>query len=580
MNIVIIQILGCSSSSIKSTIQLDVYSAGNEVGNRFSIKKGWKEFFAGRKSGINIGVIDEVNGSVIATENFKTHTSSSDSTQLGVFIEKVAMGNIVCVAVSYDGVKYLDDYGKRSLMWLGSHEIQEVSDYESWALIGVKGALPGQAVEAHGTSPVQLSARVHLKPFRQYNLEVTAESAGRNYGKYATITVNHTVIDIPYEGHDRGLHVLVLSEVTGEILHRQVFDTSAESGAYSSSDQFIELIDSLPKGRIVAAAIKEEAIDHLSEQAKQARESIGSSLIRTVHHEGSWAIIGRKGAATGSVPESAKNNGISKSVLLKTHDSADIMCSVSMQSLYHEGSGNSITLNGSKTIHLPYTDDGNLIALLNDGECSVERNMTFKSSDDLSNFIKYIPTGRTVVVNIAYNYRGLTDTGNDALEAIGSARVRSMAFQSPWAIIGKKGAPKGSAIEYSFNGEGKALETLISLHSVNTTISIVSVQAGGSSLGNYAKIGINGEEFTMPSVYESGLNVLLHDEYNTSIHHVHTFNMTASNSSQDIELFVNLTETLPVGSAVAMATNDAIALNQSDDVKETLVGFGSRYISH
>ena len=301
-----------------SSVWLDVYSAAHSVGNRFSMYKGWDEFFAGRKYGINVAVMDEVNGSVVAVDNFD-QKKSGGSTALGVFIEKIPPGRIVCVAISDNGVYQLSEYAKRSLTWLGSNRILSLNQPDSWALIGVKGNYRphNHAIEvSSGDSPARMTARVHLKKAYQEVFEITAvSSGGLRYPQATIITLNGSVVDIPYVGHDRGLHVLVVDGVTGMIVHRQVFDTSAGSAAYSSSDQFVTLIQAQPEGMLVAIAIKEEGMVHMSDDAKRACESIGSAMIWQVGHGHSWAIVGRKGANVGTVPEATQYNGISRSKL-------------------------------------------------------------------------------------------------------------------------------------------------------------------------------------------------------------------------------------------------------------------------
>ena len=535
---------------------------------------------------MNIAVIDEVNGSVIASETFKTHESSSYSNHLTAFIEKVHFGAIVCMAISNDGVHQLNALAKQTIKWLGSSKIYDVHRYESWALIGVKGAHPGQALEVHenGDSPVQVSARITLKPFREQIFKITAESAGKNYGNFVIITLNGTVVDIPYVGHDRGLHVMVVNEVTGVIVHRQVFDTSAESGAYSSSNQLVELIQGLPKGRLVAIAIKEEAFDHLSEEAKRACESIGSALIRQVHHGGSWAIIGQKGASIGSVPEAIGNSGTSKSYLILPEPlpaENKNSCFIIMQALDLRGINSFISVNGFQINH---TTEGSLVAALKDGECEVEHYASFTSPDDLAEFIKYIPHGRTVLVNLAHNYRGIiTGPGSAALEAIGSARMHSLVYDKPWVLIGRKGAPKGSIIEESYPGLGRGFEAAITVQRTNSNLDFVGsvvIQSAGEDLGNYGNIIVDGQTFTIPAQYKCGINVAVWEEDSTNIRLVDTFNMTVSNISDnlDIDRFINLTHSLTNGTVMALTTNDAAGLNETEKVVAVIEQLGSRYI--
>ena len=553
-----------------------MFSAGIGVGERFSVEKDWNEISGGRKVGINLVVINEANGSIIATENFATHKSESFSNQLAVFVDKIPLGRIVCAAVSFDGCRYLKWHGVRALMMLGSDNVNPPIYGGSWALIGVKGAGRGQAIEkvlSSGISPAQITSRINLKSFRQPFIEITAESAGQNYkhGKYVIVTINDTVVDIPYVGYNRGLNVVIVNEKTGEILHSQVFDTSATTAAYSASAQFVELINRQPEGRIVVIVIKDDAIAHLSEEAIQACESIGSAFIRQVSLGGSWAIVGRKGATIGSVPESASNSLPVKSMFALTPSTEnDVMCQINVQSSKYSGMGNNISVNGVIHSHTSPTTEGNLIALLKDGDCSVERSETFTTSSELVNIMKRIPPGRIVIVNLARNYRSLTDSGRAALEAIGSAKFNSLAFPHTFAIIGRKGAPKGFIPEQSYDGENRALGASIPGHPV--TDSYMHLEASSSS----AKIEVNGAHFLLPSEYDQGLLAVVFNETNINKYYVQAFNV---NSSQGIEQFVNLTNSLPTDSTVALVTNDGGPLNQSEVLKGVLEGLGSSYIS-
>ena len=557
------------------------------MGNRFSMNKDWDEFYGGRKAGINLAVIDEVNGSVIVEKTLKTYTSGY-SNQLITFVENIPFGSIVCAAISHDGVIGLSLPAKQTLVWLGSSDIYNVPNYGSWALIGVKGALPGQAVEVYEdqNSPAQVSARITLKPYHRKFFEITAESAGKDYGNYAIITLNGTAIDIPYVGHDRGLHVMVVDEVTGMIAHRQVFDTSAETGAYSSSSQFVELIQSLPDGRFVVVAIKEEGFDHLSDEAKRACESLGSALIWQVRHKGSWAIIGQKGAENGSVPEAIGNAGISKSLLIHPEPlpgEKKLSCSIKMQALNLGGIGSYISVNGFHINHTGSATEGSLVVALKDGKCEVERYTSFTSSYDLSEFIKYTPHGRTVLVNLAHHYRALTDSGRAALEALGSARMQSLVYDKPWVLVGRKGAPKGSIIEESYSGLGRGFEALITVEESNTTLGFVGsivIQSAGRDLGSYGTISVDGQTFAIPTEYECGINMVVFGEDSSSIIFADVFNMTTSNTSDnlDIDRFVNMTDSLPPGTVVALTTNNAAGLNETEEVQVAIEQLGSRYI--
>ena len=303
--------------------------------------------------------------------------------------------------------------------------------------------------------------------------------------------------------------MVIVNEKTGEVMHSQVFDTSATTAAYSASDQFIELVNRQPDRRIVVIAIKDEAIVNLSEEAKQACESIGSAFIRQVDFGGSWAIVGRKGATIGTVPESASNKYPTKSMFaLVPSTKNDVLCQINVQTSKYTGVGNNISVNGITIGHSSPTTEGSLIALLKDGECSVEWSETFTLSSELVDIVKRIPPGRIVIVNLAYNYRSLTILGKAALEAIGSAKIKSLAYPYTFAIIGRKGAPKGFVPEQSYVRENKAFGASIPIHQVNGIC--MHLQSSVSS----AMIEVNGANFSLPSDYDLGLLAVVFNETN------------------------------------------------------------------
>jgi len=63
----------------------------------------------------------------------------------------------------------------------------------------------------------------------------------------------------------------------------------------------------LDPGAIAVIVVKDDAAENLTEGAKAACESLGSSKIRQVGYRDSWCIIGEKGAEKGSVPETHRS---------------------------------------------------------------------------------------------------------------------------------------------------------------------------------------------------------------------------------------------------------------------------------
>lgn len=129
-------------------------------------------------------------------------------------------------------------------------------------------------------------------------IKIAVESAGYDHGNSSWITVNDE--EPGMKTYTRGLNVGVFDESTGALLESQSFDLFADA---ARADDFAKLIAQLPEEQIVAIAVQDDASINLSEAVKQACESVGSTLVRELKLRSSWAIVGRKGASRGSVPE-------------------------------------------------------------------------------------------------------------------------------------------------------------------------------------------------------------------------------------------------------------------------------------
>ncbi|MBN1465600.1 hypothetical protein JXA02_07570, partial [candidate division KSB1 bacterium] len=70
------------------------------------------------------------------------------------------------------------------------------------------------------------------------------------------------------------------------------------------------------------------------------------------------------------------------------------------------------------------------------------------ASAELVRFVEAIPDGRYVLAAVSDEGRSnLTEAAFQALETLGSAKIRNLGYRDMWAIIGRKGAPRGSVVE-------------------------------------------------------------------------------------------------------------------------------------
>ncbi len=130
------------------------------------------------------------------------------------------------------------------------------------------------------------------------SVSIVARSAGSEVGDFAHIYVNGT----DAAKNSRGYNIVVVNEQTGAVEASAAFDTFASESEAARLAQFVAQI---PSGRIVVAAVRDEASRCLSEEAVNALGALGAAEDLRGKWRWSHAIIGVKGAAPGSALEAA-----------------------------------------------------------------------------------------------------------------------------------------------------------------------------------------------------------------------------------------------------------------------------------
>jgi hypothetical protein len=127
--------------------------------------------------------------------------------------------------------------------------------------------------------------------------DLVVVSAGKEHGREALILVNGTDVS----PNLRGYNVVVVDPRSGAVAAREVFDTFA---ARAASARLAEFVHRIPAGAIVVAAIKDDGIGQLGDDAVQALRSVGGQADpRAVGLFGAHLLIGVKGAPPGSAVE-------------------------------------------------------------------------------------------------------------------------------------------------------------------------------------------------------------------------------------------------------------------------------------
>ncbi|MEX1139739.1 MAG: C25 family cysteine peptidase [Bacteroidota bacterium] len=158
------------------------------------------------------------------------------------------------------------------------------------------------------------------------NVPVEVLSTGFNYGNDVAVHVDGENVSMGFT--NRGYNVAVMNQFSGVVESFAAFDILEGVDTVALA----VYLESIPDGRIVLAAISDEGADNKTERINRAFESIGSSRIRSVTFRASWAIVGRKSAPIGSVPEELQASGIAITIR-DTIDAASISGSVLTESI-------------------------------------------------------------------------------------------------------------------------------------------------------------------------------------------------------------------------------------------------------
>lgn len=133
------------------------------------------------------------------------------------------------------------------------------------------------------------------------NIVIKSLSAGFNDGNTALIQVNDQNL-IP-ENTLGGHHIILLEDSTYNFVQYKRFYILGDAAAVQN---YISFLDTLSNKFIAVFAVSDEGRVS-SAELKNKIKQFGSKYIDSLNFRGSWAMIGKKGAAAGSVPEAYSN---------------------------------------------------------------------------------------------------------------------------------------------------------------------------------------------------------------------------------------------------------------------------------
>eukprot|EP00056_Hartaetosiga_gracilis_P008704 m.125145 g.125145 ORF g.125145 m.125145 type:complete len:564 (-) comp12974_c0_seq9:188-1879(-) len=107
----------------------------------------------------------------------------------------------------------------------------------------------------------------------------------------------------------RGINVIKLHPVTLHPVEDKNFDTCCRSDTAQEVAKMKVYLDSQTVGTTLIFVIFDEGVNSIDDDLIAKIEEYGSQFIRTIEYRESWAMIGVKGAAIGSVPEDHGGTG-------------------------------------------------------------------------------------------------------------------------------------------------------------------------------------------------------------------------------------------------------------------------------
>eukprot|EP00438_Fugacium_kawagutii_P028422 Skav221012 [mRNA] locus=scaffold2350:190136:191704:- [translate_table: standard] len=445
--------------------------------------------------GVNVVVL-EPSGALRTSRTFDTFLFTNESDFLKTFIDGLAQGDLVAIAVQSDASAKLTADGIAAIESCGGSLFSTLGFQDSYALIGLKGGQAlAESLKVRESGPAQATAQHSVStgstgsdsPGSQSTLQITVNSAGFMDGSAASFEVDGTELSVTTS---RGVNVVVL-EPSGALRTSRTFDTFLFT---NESDFLKTFIDGLAQGDLVAIAVQSDASAKLTADGIAAIESCGGSLFSTLGFQDSYALIGLKGGqalaeslkvresgpaqATAQHSVSAGSTGSdspgSQSTLQITVNSAGFM----------DGSAASFEVDGTE-LSVTTSRGVNVVVLEPSGALRTSRTFdTFlftNESDFLKTFIDGLAQGDLVAIAVQSDASAkLTANGIAAIESCGGSLFSTLGFQDSYALIGLKG---GQALAESLKVRESGPAQATAQHSVSTDATLQSTSTTSTTEG-------------------------------------------------------------------------------------------------
>ncbi len=157
---------------------------------------------------------------------------------------------------------------------------------------------------SHSTFCLPCGGIVSLPDNNQVLLKVLSFGSDSR-GESSVVKTDHSGSHVLGGGTTAGITMISIDPLSSQVIKKWSFPTGTSDEA---SQQLVQAVEGIPNGIVVAVAGCGDIVTHLSDEAKQALESVGSSQLRRIDKNNSWVLIGVRGAAPSSVCECSVGN--------------------------------------------------------------------------------------------------------------------------------------------------------------------------------------------------------------------------------------------------------------------------------
>ncbi|MFH1743255.1 MAG: interleukin-like EMT inducer domain-containing protein [bacterium] len=331
------------------------------------------------RRGYNVVVVDPETGAVTASDCFDTSTDfdprrnivlpgAPENARMAEFFERIPIGHIVIAAVDDEATNILRENALRGLHSCGSGVDLRLRERMAHAMIGMKGMLPGTALEVVGATEALLmtdtaDSWIQMPPSPHSSSQVTLEHAHFNarpiwetfcstpasmlFVAPCCVGDSTPFLSIPvvvfsspkddslppnvetdcaglivgakdWSPNRRGYNLASLSPVTGQVLATDSFDigtdwdvaTGAVVPGTPENSRMIRFLEKVPTGAVVLGAVRDEGCNILQPDTVDALRTVGCELDLRKRFRWSHAFVGVKGATPGTAVEISSSTNV------------------------------------------------------------------------------------------------------------------------------------------------------------------------------------------------------------------------------------------------------------------------------